>query len=396
MGPLLSLEAQAHTPPVALTKGDYITLDVLLYLNEAWRRKWVILAWTFGLAVLLYAYSFHEPKIYQGSVKFIPPTRTTGLGFFSMSHSYGDEYRAMLTSNTVAQDVIDHQHLMDYFGVQDPDIARRILQGISRFDLDANGFVTITVFTKEPATSVRIANEFYAALNRMNERLSLVEAEHRLNFVAGPMEIERQRLAAAEDALRAAEEKTGLVLPGAQASLGVQQVAGLRGRISDLETQLAVLRVSATDQNPAVVTLHSQIANLQGQVALLEGKSTQANSPAKLPELSLELRRLEREVQGHATMLESLSRTSAAAQTVDSYTPSLSLIDPAIPDKRKVSPNRRNFALVGLILGLALGLLQVLGGAFYRRWSRAPRTLAMKTQWNSMLHESAAGTGHGA
>ena len=222
----MPVEVQAHTPPVTLSKGDYIVLDVLQYLHEAWRRKWVILAWTFGLAVLLYLYSFHEPKIYEANVKFIPPTRTTGLGFFSMSHSYGDEYRAMLTSNTVAQDVIQHQHLMQYFGVDDPDLARRILQSMARFDLDANGFVTITVYSKEPATSVRIANEFYAALNRMNEQLSLVESEHRLNFVAGPMQIERQRLAAAEDALRAAQEKTGLVLPGAQASLGVQQVAG--------------------------------------------------------------------------------------------------------------------------------------------------------------------------
>ena len=150
----MSLEAQAHIPPVTLGKSDYIVLDVLQYLHEAWRRKWVILAWTFGLAVLLYAYSYHEPKIYQASVKFIPPTRTSGLGFFSMSHSYGDEYRAMLTSNTVAQDVVEHQHLMEYLDVKDPDVARNILQSMARFDLDANGFVTITVFSKEPATSV--------------------------------------------------------------------------------------------------------------------------------------------------------------------------------------------------------------------------------------------------
>ena len=392
----MSVEAPAHTPPVTLGRGDFIVLDVLQYLNEAWRRKWLILAWTFGLAVLLYAYSFHEHKIYQASVKFIPPTRTTGLGYFSMTHSYGDEYRAMLTSNTVAQDVIEHQHLMQYFDLKDPDIVRRILQSMSRFDLDANGFVTITVYSKEPSTSVRIANEFYAALNRMNERLSLVEAEHRLNFVAGPIMLERQRLVAAEDALRNAQEKTGLVLPGAQASLGVQQVAQLRGRISDLEAQLAVLRVSATDQNPAVVTLRSQIANLQGQVASLESKSSQANSPAKLPELSLEIQRLERDVQSHAAMLDSLSRTSQAAQTMDSYTPSLSLIDPAIPDKNKVSPERKKYALVGLILGFAIGLLQVLGTAFYRRWVHAPRTVAMRTQWNSMLRDGTAGTGHGA
>ena len=145
-----------------------------------------------------------------------------------------------------------------------------------------------------------------------------------------------------------------------------------------------------------MITLRSQIANLQGQVASLEGKSSQANSPAKLPELSLEIQRLERDVQAHAAMLDSLARASQAAQTMDSYTPSLSLIDPAIPDKHKVAPERKKFALVGFLLGLAIGLLQVLGTAFYRRWVRNPRTLAMKTQWNSMLRDGTAGTGHGA
>ena len=395
MDALMSSATQASAPPVLLSRGDYIILDVLEYLHEIWRRKWLIFTWTLALGVLVYAYSYTQPKIYVASVKFIPPTRTSGLGYFSMSHSYGDEYRAMLTSNTVAEDVVQHQHLMEYFGVKDPEVARGIASSIARFDLDANGFIVITVYTKEPETSVRIANEFYNALYRLNEQISMKEAEHRLNFMAGPLVIERERLSAAEDALRAAQEKTGLVLPGAQASLGVQQVAGLRQRISDLETQLATARVGATDQNPAVVSLRAQIGNLQGQVAALESRSSQSNSPAKLPGLSLEIQRLERDVAGHASTLDSLSRATYAAQMQDSYTPSLSLIDPATPNKRKVLPNRKQYALVGLALGLTLGLIQVLGSALYRRWKRSPRTLAMKAQWNSMLRDSTAGAGHG-
>ena len=390
----MSPEAQAQTPPATLTRGDYIVLDVLQYLYELWRRKWTVLLWTLTVAVLASAYSYTQPKIYVAYVRFIPPTRTSGLGYFSLTHSYGDEYRAMLTSNTVAFDVVEHQHLMDYFKVQTRDQARNILAGMARFDLDANGFIVITVFSKEPETSVRIANEFYNALYRLNEQIATKEAEHRLNFMAGPLQIERARLSAAEDALRDAQEKTGLVLPGTQASLGVQQVAGLRQRISDLELQLATARVGATDENPFVISLRSQIANLQGQAAALENKSTQSNSPAKLPQLSLEIQRLEREVAGHNATLEALSRATQATQMQDSYTPSLSLIDPAIPNKRKVTPERKQYALVGLVLGFAFGLIHVLGSALYRRWQRSPRTLALKAEWNSALQHG-AGAGHG-
>lgn len=391
----MSLEAQAHTPPVTLTRGDYIVLDVLQYLYEVWRRKWLILTSALTVAVLAYAYSYTQPKLYVASVKFIPPTRTSGLGIFSISHSYGDEYRAMLTSNTVANDVVQHQHLMQYFDVKDPDVARYMLAPMARFDLDSNGFIVITVLSKEPETSTHIANEFYSALSRLNEKISMKEAEHRLNFMAGPLQIERARLSAAEDALRDAQEKTGLVLPGAQASLGVQQVASLRQRISELQAQLATARVGATEQNPAIVSLRSQIGNLQGQVASLEGKSSQVNSPAKLPGLSLEIQRLERDVQAHSATLESLSRASYAAQTQESYTPSLSLIDPATPNKRKVSPERKKYAFVGLLLGIVLSLAYVLGTALYRRWKRSPRTITMKAQWNHSLRNSVAGAGHG-
>jgi uncharacterized protein involved in exopolysaccharide biosynthesis len=395
MGLLMSQEAQAHTPPASLSRGDYIVLDVLQYLYEIWRRKFTILLWVIVGAVASYGYSYHEPKLYDAYVRFIPPTRTSGLGFFSMIHSYGDEYRAMLTSNTVAFDVIEHQGLIKYLKVENRDQARGILAGMARFDLDYNGFVVIDVRSDSPDTSVRIANEFYAALYRLNEQIAVKEAEHRLKFVSGPLELERAHLAEAEDALRAAQEKTGLVLPGAQASLGVQQVAGLQQRISDLQLQLATARVGATDENPQVVSLRSQIGNLQGQLSALQRKSTQSNSPANLPQLTLEIQRLERVVQGHAATLEALSRAGVSAETQDSYTPSLTLIDPAIPNKNKVSPDRKQFALVGLVLGFALGLIHVLGSALYRRWKRSPHALAMMAQWNSSLKNSAAGPGHG-
>ena len=190
------------------------------------------------------------------------------------------------------------------------------------------------------------------------------------------------------------------MLPGAQASLGVQQVAGLQQRISDLQLQLATARVGQTDESPQVVSLRSQIGNLQGQLSALQNKSTQSNSPANLPQLTLEIQRLERVVAGHNATLEALSRVGQAAETQDSYTPSLTLIDPAIPNKSKVSPDRKKYAAIGLILGFCLGLVHVLGAALYRRWNASPRAMALKRQWNidlknSELKNNAAVAGHG-
>ncbi len=101
----MTLEAQPSTQHAELRRGDFLVLDVLQYLHEVWRRKWTIVVWAFAVAILAYAYSYTEPKLYVAVVRFIPPVRGSSLGYFSTVHSYRDEYRAMLTSNTVAFDV---------------------------------------------------------------------------------------------------------------------------------------------------------------------------------------------------------------------------------------------------------------------------------------------------
>ncbi len=376
----------SNTTAPSLAKGDYVVLEVLVYATTLWRRKWIPILWAVSLFCLAIAYSYTQPKLYESTLRFLPPVRSSASLPFSFSRvSESDQSRSLLTSTTVLSDVVQRLRLQEYFKAKDLSQAVGMLRGTAQFSVDANNFVTINVRTKEPNTSAQIANELYAALSRLNEKLSRHEAEHRLEFMSGPMEIERERLSAAEDALRNAQEKTGLIVPNTQASIGLQALASVRQRISDLQAQLAVERVSQTDESPSVVGLRSRISNLQGQVASLESKSTQADSPARLPELSLEVQRREREVQMHTLAMDSLARAMQVSQLQDSYTPSLSLIDPATPNKQKVAPSRKLYALAGSMLGLVLGVLYVLGSALVGRWKISPRVLALKVEKTQIL-----------
>lgn len=373
--------------------ADYVALDPVAYVHALWRHKLSLVAAPFLLAAAFYGLSYTQPKSYQSVVRFMPP-KPIGGGLLMLARSVnsGDEYRAELNSRTVGLDVVHRLHLVERLKLKDEETALRVADGMSKFATDVNAFVTITVTSGDPQLSADVANGFFASLNRFGEALSEHESEHRLNYMAGPLKVEQQRLQAAEEALEEVQSRTGLVVPGAQASLGLQQVASIRARVSELETALATARLRGTDQNPQVVALQSQLSNLQGQIRMLEGKNQQANSPSNLPKLSLEVLRREREVAFHTATLEALTKSLGTAQATDSYTPSLSLVDGAFPAKEKFAPRRKQWALAGFAMGLVLALIRVLLGAAVTEWKQSATGQGTLQRWTqSWRRRSSAG-----
>ncbi len=142
----------------------------------------------------------------------------------------GDHYLGLVSSRTVADDVIEHQHLKEYFHARNDSDARRRLTAISTIVVDKNQFVTVTVRAKEPTTAANIANEYVSALYSLDHSLSIAESDHRRDFFETPLEQEKNKLADAEEALKRAQQKTGMVLPEAQVRLGVASYLGVEAR----------------------------------------------------------------------------------------------------------------------------------------------------------------------
>jgi tyrosine-protein kinase Etk/Wzc len=92
----------------------------------------------------------------------------------------------------------------------------------------------------------------------------------------------------------------------------------LQAAITVRQVQLAALRDSATEENPDVIRLHSEIDDLQGQLARMQkGSGTQPTMSiptSKVPEVELEYVRKEREVKYHEALFDMLSRQYEAAR----------------------------------------------------------------------------------
>ncbi len=350
--------------------AEYKTIDLLRFWILLMRRKKLILAFAAGGLALGALLAFAIPPMYDGKVRFLPPPpkEASALSLLPTSRTNtGDRYLGLIGSRTVADDVIEHQHLREYFHAKNQTQARAQLAAMSTIITDKDNFVSVTVRAKEPQTAVNIANEYVSALYRLDNALNTAESQHRREFYEGPLEQEKNRLADAEEKLKLAEQKTGVLLPEAQARIGVGAIADLKQQITVLEAQLAALRMGGTEQNPQVVQLESRIASLQGQEARLEqqtGGHGTNDAGEQMPTLTLEVERQTRDVKFHETLFEILSRQYENARVEQAYTPAIELVDSAVMPDQKAWPPRKLFMLGGALLGGLLGVAYVLVAAF--------------------------------
>lgn len=355
----------APLPPV---DADYSIVDLGKYVRLFWSRRLLLLTCAvigallgFGLALLIH-------PAFDATVRLMPPTHreTSLLASLSPTRNEGDVYLGLLNSRTVTDDVIENQHLADYFHTSNPSELRRRLAGMAKVSVDKDQFLTVTVRAKEPETAMRVANAFPEALSRLNRDLAQSQAEHHWEYYQGPLEQEKNRLAEAEEQLKQAQQKTGMVLPEAQVQLGLTSISNLKQQITARQEQLAALAPSSTEQNPQVIQLKSQIASLSGHLQRLEAQNGGAGvstSSAAMPELTLEVERKAREVKYHETLFQILSRQYENARVDDPYSAPVELVDKAVLPNEKSWPPRKLFALIGLFAGGFAGLLFV----FFRR-----------------------------
>jgi tyrosine-protein kinase Etk/Wzc len=366
MQEVMTSAARATTKNQAVLGEDseYRVIDLRRFIVSLWKRRHFILKWAVGGMLLGYGAAWLMHPKYDATVRLMPPTpKQTGLSLLMPTHNLGDQYLGLIMSRTVADDVIARQHLADYFHTTRPSELRRRLAAMSKITVDKDQFLTVTVRAPEAGTALRIANEYPAALYRLNDTITLSQAEHQLRYFEGPLEEEKVKLAQAEEDLKAVEQRTGMIAPDAQVRLGVGAIADLRQQLATRQEQLAGLETGRTSENPQVMTLRSQIASLNAQIHQLEAQTGGAGTTAaaaKMPELELEVDRRVRDVKYHETLFEILSKQYEGAKIDEAYSPPVELVDRAVLPDEKSWPPRKWFALGGLFLGGLVGALMVI------------------------------------
>jgi capsule polysaccharide export protein KpsE/RkpR len=285
-------------------------------------------------------------------------------GLLGSTKTPADLYSGIMRSRTVLGAIVGQFHLQDVYHTRREIDAEKVLDKATDIEIDPkSSIITLTVTDKSPERARDLTNGFLNALQNANETMALSESSQRRLFFETQLEREKEALANAEVDLKKSQEQTGLILPAGQAALQIDTIAKVKAEIAARQVELAALRDSATDQNPEVVRIKSEMSDLEGQLSSLEnGKAGGGNVPtAQVPELALESIRKQREVKYHETLFDILARQYEAARLDESKAgPTLQVLDhPKIPEEES-GPSKVLIVLATTLFAGLLGLLWVL------------------------------------
>lgn len=358
-------------------------IDLIQIVLLLWKNKKTILRFTVATAVLTALIVFFVLKpTFTAQAVFLPPQSSPGsamsqlagqlgslgaLGGLGGLKSPGDVYIGILGSRTIADTLIQRFDLQNVYKTKRLSDTEKVLKGSSKFVSGKDSLVTISVVDRDPRRAADLANGYLDALYEQNGRLALTESGQRRLFFEQQLAREKDALADAEVELKKTQEQTGMISPIGQTELAIDAIQQLRAQITSRQVELGVLQQGATDKNPQVVRIQTEIQRLQEQLQKLENGSSKrtpgsVQTPtAKVPELALEYIRKQREVKYHETLFQLLARQYESARLDESReAPLLQVVDKAVVPDKKSGPPRALLTLAGMFLGFIAGVLWVI------------------------------------
>lgn len=388
-----SSAVRATSPdPNAVESVDLIDLALVLAA-----RKWWILAFSIVVAVLTAIATLLATPTFTATATMLPPQQESSAsailgqlgGLASLVGGGGgassmlglknpdDLYIGLLRSQTVADGVIHHLDLAKVYNTKRQSDTRRALKNHTTILAEKSSLIRIAVKDHDPKRAAGVANAYIAQLHDLMSHLAVTSAAQRRLFFEEQVKIEKKKLADAEAALVRVEEKTGIIQPQGQAQAVIATIMHLQAEISARQVELAALRTSATEQNPEVVTLQSQITGLQAQLEDFEkghpGSAALAGNvltpTSKVPQASLEYLRQMRNVRYRETLFELMSRQYEMARVDEAKQGQvIQVVDPAqVPDRRSWPPRTLLVVLAFILAGIIASFLAILQFFYCRR-----------------------------
>jgi tyrosine-protein kinase Etk/Wzc len=263
------------------------------------------------------------------------------------------------------------------------------------------GIITIAVEDKNPRKAAEVANAYVTELDHFNKEINVSQAKNTRIFIEGRLAEAQKTVDKAENELREFQERNKTVSLTEETKAAIEGVAKLKAEIISREVQLGVLRGYATEENPQVVQLKSEIASLRSQMkSIEEGKAGVSTANlgygagfsvpfSRLPAVGMELARLMRDVKIQETLLGLLMEQNERAKINEARdTPTVRVLDKAVPPVKKSSPKRILFLAGGAFLGFVMGvLLSFLKEYLKRIKERIEDYSAWRELWKSIISD---------
>jgi uncharacterized protein involved in exopolysaccharide biosynthesis len=277
-----------------------------------------------------------------------------------------DLFAAVLESRTIREQVINKCDLIEKYKLKklffkNPKLAiEKALKELtknSKIDISAEGVIKVAVMARDPELAAKVVNEYFNALEDYNRNSSNSRSKKVRQFLEARLSIVKDELFIAEDTLSIFQGKNKTVSLADEMKEAVKAAANIEGQLVVNRMQLEAYKQYLADNNPQVLSLEVESAAIKKQLQL------QINSTDQLfvsfrdaPNISIQLMRRVRKVK----VLEEIYglllvqyEQAKISETKD--TPTIQILDKAIPPAKKFKPRRSLITLGCLLFGSIIG-----------------------------------------
>ncbi len=283
----------------------------------------------------------------------------------------GYSYLAILNSRDAMLKVVKKFDLVSVYDIKDSsvDAAIKKLRGNVDFQIDKYGAVVVEVFDHSRIRAAAMANYFVDVLNKINGSLSSEDARNmRLVLESRYMKNVRD-LENAEDSMKVFQQKYGVFSLPDQARASVSAGAELESQLILLQVRRSVYKKQLAENAPELETLNQQIAALRQKINdLRTGEGISGTNGAgvllpfqEMPSRAMQYFDLYREVEIQSKLMEIIYPMYEQAKLEEAReTPTVLVLDHAVPPEKKARPLRALIVISSFVLGLTLCVLLML------------------------------------
>ena len=356
-------------------------LTFMEVMNILMRWKKTILLNVFYISLLIAAISLILPKTFTASAVLMPPSSQSDVsvlnafseselpfgGLISQSEEETMRLIAILKSRTVMETVINQYHLIDFYHSENIEEALESLSDHVNLEIEEEGTLSITVHVstgwlhyeedeiEARELTAKIANEFVNQLDIVNKKLQTEQAVHQRRFLGERYENNRSDLIKAEERLKKFKEEHNIISVESQTKAAIESAAALKNQILFNEVQKGVVSSKLKSDHPEVISIEDELNELKNKLYEIEyGKTQRMESEdnlfpvlSEMPQIDADLMRLSREVDIQNTLFIYLTQQYEDAKIQEARnTPTIQLLDPAVPPIEKSSPKRTLMVIV--------------------------------------------------
>ena len=382
------MQATWPKPPPAEGFVDQAVRDRLWWIGGVlFRRRWLILLLPLLVGAVTAGLSLQMPNWYRAEARVLLPENSGGLSGLLDAVAPGagailgkkdgnfTRYRAILTSRTTMENVVDRFDLVEVYETEETahprEAARKLLGENAAFDVSLDyDYLIVHVLDRDPSRASKMANYFVEMLNARQIELSASSARENRLFIEDRLQEAEAELDSVLNELQAFQEQSGVIEIETQASALMEALAESQGQLARAEVEYEALRSLYGEENLDVQAMAAAVASARRQMGRLTG-GEQALLPVpirRLPEVGRRYAELTIELGTQKAILEVVRPLyEQSVLTERQEVSAVQVLDPATPPTRKAEPRRTLLVLSTTAAAGFLVTFLVLLSAWFRQ-----------------------------